>query len=139
MRRWSCASIRSTYSTWNRIVGTVKKSTDTIVFKWFSRKVRQVCEGGLRRRTIYLLTLVWPMSMPSIEQFTVDARGAPDRGLAAHGADQLADLCGDSRPPRVTVSDLPGPEQAEALAVPANDGGRLDDEGPRLPVVPDGA
>jgi hypothetical protein len=33
MRRRSCASTRSTYRTWNRIVGTTKKSTDTIVFR----------------------------------------------------------------------------------------------------------
>src|ERR1035437_539224 len=29
MRRRSCASTRNTYSIWNRIVGTAKKSTDT--------------------------------------------------------------------------------------------------------------
>ena len=33
--------------TWNRIVGTVKKSTETMDFTWLSRKVRQVWEGGL--------------------------------------------------------------------------------------------
>ena len=32
----------------------------------FSRKVRHVCEGGFRVRTRYLLTLVSPMSMPSL-------------------------------------------------------------------------
>src|SRR5215813_6135849 len=30
MRRRSCASTRNTYRTWNRMVGTVKKSTDTV-------------------------------------------------------------------------------------------------------------
>jgi hypothetical protein len=48
------------------MVGTVKKSTETIVFTWLSRKVRQLWEGGFRRRIIYLLTLVSPMSMPSL-------------------------------------------------------------------------
>src|ERR1035437_4937329 len=48
------------------MVGTVKKSIETVVFTWFSRKVRQVCEGGFRRWTRYLLTLVSPMSMPSL-------------------------------------------------------------------------
>jgi hypothetical protein len=57
MRRRSCASIRNTYRTWNRMVGTVKKSTETMDFTWLSRKVRQVWEG-VWRRTRYLLTLV---------------------------------------------------------------------------------
>jgi hypothetical protein len=49
------------YNTWKRIVGTVKKSTETIVLTWLSRKVRQVWEGGLGCRTMYLATLVSPM------------------------------------------------------------------------------
>jgi hypothetical protein len=36
------------------------------VFTWLSRNVRQVWEGGLWRRTRYLLTLVSPMSIPSL-------------------------------------------------------------------------
>jgi hypothetical protein len=47
------------------MVGTRKKSTETRLLRWLARKVRQVCDGGLRRRTMYLLTLVSPMSMPS--------------------------------------------------------------------------
>src|SRR5581483_4023133 len=35
-----------------------KKSTETMVLMWFSKKVRQVCEGGFRLRNIYLATLV---------------------------------------------------------------------------------
>jgi ATP-dependent phosphoenolpyruvate carboxykinase len=38
MRRRSWASTTKTYSTSNPIVGTVKKSTDTMDFTWFSRK-----------------------------------------------------------------------------------------------------
>lgn len=34
------------------IVGTAKKSTATVEPRWFFRNVRQVCEGGLRRRGI---------------------------------------------------------------------------------------
>jgi hypothetical protein len=41
--------------TWNRMGGTVKESTETMVFTWLSRKVRQFWEGGFRRRIIYLL------------------------------------------------------------------------------------
>jgi hypothetical protein len=58
MRRQSCSSTRNTYRTWKRMVGTVKKSTETMDFTWLSRKVRQVWEGGWRRRTRDLFTLV---------------------------------------------------------------------------------
>ena len=37
------------------------------------------------------------------------------------------------------MSDLPGPEQAKAFPVPANDGRGLDDKDAGLPIVPDGA
>src|SRR5260370_10013685 len=63
------------------MVGTVKKSIDTVVFTWFSRKVRHVCEGGFRRRTMYLLTLVSPTSMPSLRS-SPWMRGAPQRGFS---------------------------------------------------------
>src|SRR5258708_2116809 len=63
------------------MVGTVKKSIDTVVFKWFSRKVRHVCEGGFRRWTMYLLTLVSPTSMPSLRS-SPWMRGAPQIGLS---------------------------------------------------------
>ena len=33
-------------------VGTAKKSMATVEPRWFSRNVRQVCEGGVRRRGI---------------------------------------------------------------------------------------
>jgi len=45
----------------------------------------------------------------------------------------------DGRPARLTVADLPGPEQTKAFPVPADDGRGFDDEDAGLPVVPDGA
>src|SRR5665811_2558892 len=63
------------------MVGTVKKSIETVVFTWFSRKVRHVCEGGFRRRAMYLLTLVSPMSMPSLRS-SPWMRGAPQSGFS---------------------------------------------------------
>src|SRR5260370_188025 len=63
------------------MVGTVKKSIDTVVFTWFSRNVRHVCEGGLLRRTMYLLTLVSPTSMPSLRS-SPWMRGAPQSGFS---------------------------------------------------------
>ena len=45
--------------------GHGQKSMETSCVRWFSRKVRQVC-GGLRLRTIYLLTLVLLILIPSL-------------------------------------------------------------------------
>src|SRR6202453_2436813 len=45
----SCWALHSAVGcNWKRIVGTVKKSTDTSWLMWFSRKVRHVWVGGLR-------------------------------------------------------------------------------------------
>src|SRR4029450_7718603 len=60
--------------------GALKKSTDTKLWTWFSRKVRQVCDGGFRLRTRYLLTLVSPISIPSFSS-SPSMRGAPQRGF----------------------------------------------------------
>ncbi len=62
--KWGCAAA-NTYKTWNRTVGTVKKSTETMFLTWLSRNVRQVWEGGSRRRTMYLATVGSVISMPS--------------------------------------------------------------------------
>ena len=40
---------RKQNSTWNRAVGTVKKSIETRSLAWLFRKTRQLGEGGLRR------------------------------------------------------------------------------------------
>jgi hypothetical protein len=37
-------------------VGTTKKSAAAICCRWFVRNVRQDCEGGVSRRTMYLPT-----------------------------------------------------------------------------------
>jgi hypothetical protein len=62
------------------MVGTVKKSTETMDFTWLSRKVRQVCEGGWWRRFKYLLTLVSVDAQ--FEQLAVNPRSAPEWVLA---------------------------------------------------------
>ena len=80
IRRRSRANTRNTCSNWNRLVGTMKKSTDTNVVRRLFTKVFQLCEGGFRFRTIYLLPLVSPMSMPSVRSSPC-MRGAPQSGL----------------------------------------------------------
>src|SRR5215467_5789147 len=48
---------------------------------WLRRNVFHPCEGGPLLRTIYLATLVWPISMPSLRS-SPWIRGAPHNGLA---------------------------------------------------------
>ena len=72
-----------------------------------------------------------------LEQLAVNPRSAPEWVFTTHGANQLAHLFRHGRPPRLTVSDLPGPEQAKAFPVPADDGRGFDDKDAGLPIVPD--
>src|ERR1039457_5402617 len=108
------------------MVGTVNKSIETVVFTWFSRKVRHVCEGGFRRWTMYLLTLVSPMSMPSLRS-SPWMRGAPNRVLAAHLPNQLTDFLRHRRAAALASANFPSPKQSKSLAVPRYDGLRFDD------------
>src|SRR5579863_996509 len=62
-------------------VGTTKKSVETNCCTWVCRKVRQVWEGGLRCRTMYLATVAWHTSMPSLSS-SPWIRGAPHSGFA---------------------------------------------------------
>jgi hypothetical protein len=66
----------------------------------------------------------------------VDARSAPQWILAAHRADQFPNLLRNRRPPGPTVANLPGPEQAKALAMPCDHGLRFDDDDAGAPIGP---
>jgi hypothetical protein len=59
------------------------------------------------------------------EQFPVNTRCAPQRVLTAESADQFADLVGDCASADSAGTNLPVPEQAEGMAMPAEDRGRL--------------
>src|SRR3984893_15292418 len=48
---------------------------------WLRRNVFHPCEGGALHRAIYLATLVWPTSTPSLRS-SPWMRGAPHNGLA---------------------------------------------------------
>src|SRR5215469_8423596 len=48
---------------------------------WLRRNVFHPCEGGALLRAIYLATLVWPTSMPSLRS-SPWILGAPHNGLA---------------------------------------------------------
>ena len=72
-----------------------------------------------------------------LEEFSMDPRGAPEQVLAAHTADEITDV---ARYPRASISPssrFPGPEQAEAFAMPADDGFRFNDHHHVTPVGQD--
>src|SRR4029077_4526845 len=61
------------------MVGTTNRSIAAIPSAWVRRNVLQPCDGGSRRLTMYLATLVCPISMPSLRS-SPWIRGAPHRG-----------------------------------------------------------
>jgi hypothetical protein len=70
------------------------------------------------------------------QKFAVDSRRTPKRIRLRHRANQRADL-GSYRRSALSVPTLPGPEQAEAPAMPREDGFRLYDDDCRSPSAPD--
>ena len=66
----------------------------------------------------------------------MDARGAPQRIVATHSADQFANLLWHRRPAGATVLHFPGPEEAEAFPVPGDHRRRLNDDERGAPVGP---
>ena len=72
-----------------------------------------------------------------LEQFAMNPGCAPERVVGAHRTNQGSDVRRDRRSPRLSPSNLPCPEQAEALAVPTDHRGQLHDDRTRLPIRPD--
>src|SRR5215471_16832130 len=90
-------------------------------FTWFSRKVRQVWEGGFVAAHQVLAHARLANVDAELEQLSVNPRSAPEWILAAHLPNPCAHLLRHGWPPRLTVSDLPGPEPTKAFSVPADD------------------
>src|SRR6476661_10357533 len=63
------------------MVGTTNRSIAAIPSAWLRRNVFHPCDGGAHLRAIYLATLVWPISMPSLSN-SPWILGAPHNGLA---------------------------------------------------------
>ena len=63
-------------------------------------------------------------------------RRAPERILAAHLADQIPNVLGNRRPSGLAMTDLPGPEEAEAFTVPGDHRLGLDDDEGGTPIGP---
>ena len=72
-----------------------------------------------------------------LEQFAMNPRCAPERVVPAHRTNQRSDIRRHPRSPQPSSSNLPGPELAEALAMPTDHRGRLHNDRSRLPIRPD--
>ena len=71
-----------------------------------------------------------------LEQFVVNPRCTPKRVVAAHRTNQRSDIRRDRRSPQPSSANLPGPEQAEALAMPTDHRHRRHYDGTRLLIRP---
>jgi hypothetical protein len=71
-------------------------------------------DGGFALRTMYLLTLVSPMSMPSLRS-SPWMRGAPQAVVAAHPANQLASLGRHAGATATAMTGFPSPKETESL------------------------
>jgi hypothetical protein len=67
----------------------------------------------------------------------VNARRSPQRILAAQRSNQVPDFARHYGPSSSAVPNLPGPKQAEAFAVPGDDGLGFDDDQRGPPIGPD--
>ncbi len=70
------------------------------------------------------------------EEFTVDARSAPKRVVAAHLANQFAYFLRHRWAAALAAANLPSPKQSKSLPVPRDDGCRFDDAKSRTPFGP---
>ena len=66
-------------------------------------------------------------SFPTINSNSF-TRSQPSRILPRHPADQVASLAGNRGASRLSLSNLPGPKQAKAHAMPSHNRLRLDDD-----------
>src|SRR5262249_17370230 len=69
------------------------------------------------------------------QQLTVDAWCAPQRVLSTHSLNQLTEMVRNGWASWPPVMALPRPEQPEGVAMPRDDGVRLDDDQRRSPVA----
>src|SRR5215831_6837049 len=71
-----------------------------------------------------------------LEEFSMDARCAPQRVFAAHPANQLACFYWHARTTTTATTGFPRPKEAEALSVPTDDCLWFDDHPCRTPAPP---
>ena len=72
-----------------------------------------------------------------LQQFAVNVGSAPEWIFAAQHPNQLANLFRHRRTAGLAMANLPPPEQAQALPLPADHRSGLDDGNAGFPAVPD--
>ena len=80
------------------------------------RKVRQVCDGGRRRRRTSRETVRSETSTPSLPQFPVNARGSPEGIRRAHLRDERPNGGTGAGAADASGRGAPGPPATEAIA-----------------------
>src|SRR5882762_6914615 len=91
---------------------------------WLRRNVFHPCEGGPLLRAIYLATLVWPISMPSLRS-SPWILGAPHNGLAMLISRISRRIFQQYSWSAAAVPRFPAPIRSETGTVPTDDGIRL--------------
>lgn len=108
------------------MVGPVKESTDTRLFRRLSRKFAtfgpglSIPERGTCSRSS-------PDVDSELEQLAVDAWRSPTRIFSADVADEVTNLAWDGQSPWLALPNHQRPAQAKCIAMPGNDGFGLDD------------
>src|SRR5947209_19996121 len=95
---------------------------------WLRRNVRQVCDGGPPVPDHIFGDRRLGDLEPELEQFTMNARGAPQWVLLAHPLDEFAQLTANSGPPWPTAR-FPAPVSPKSASMPPQDRVRLNDAG----------
>ena len=112
------------------IVGTVKKSTETISWEWFFRKVFQPWDGVLGHRG-------WADLDAQFQQLAVDSRHAPRGVLGDHLLNQLSLVAAEARSSLTLATTLSPPERLEPASVPSDHSFGLDHDERTPPALPD--
>src|SRR5947209_15225078 len=95
---------------------------------WLRRNVRQVCDGGPPVPDHIFGDRRLGDLEPELEQFTMDARRAPQWVLLAHPLDEFAQLTANSGPSWPTPR-FPAPIGPKPRTMPPQDRVRLNDAG----------
>jgi hypothetical protein len=88
---------------------------------------------------IQAYVLVPLLQATQLQQFTMNPGSAPERVLAAHPANQIADFLRYRGPSWLSPPNPPGPKEAKALPMPADHRRRWDEKDTGPPIVPQGA
>ena len=120
------------------MVGTVKKSVDTIWPTWLCKKVFHVWLGGRRSLRRMRETVRSEMANAEHLELAVNPGCTPQWIGSGHLCNQAAEFCCGAGATSTAALRLgkPGPESPEPLALPAHNGVCLDVKQGPAPVAP---